>query len=451
MRTKPSILCVDDDPGILASLKLELSERYDLWTAQTGDEAKQIFQKNHPDLVILDVHLDQDDGIALLSELKRKRKHVQYLMLTGDRDSQSIAKALKIGAVDYITKPFEKDDLHKTVEKSIRKIAWQFDDPIYDSSSEPVAKEYIGRSENVQKLRLVSQKVANAEVNVLIIGESGTGKEVLSRYIHSMHKKNSRPFVALNCAAIPSELMESIMFGHEKGAFTGADRQKIGKFELANGGDIFLDEIGSMPLHLQSKLLRVLQEKEFERVGGHQMIQSNFRVIAATNRDLRIQIQEGTFREDLYYRLSVVQLHLEPLRERREDIPLLIDYYLERTEHNQENKTIHAETKARLSSMDWPGNARQLFNVIDAMLVLSDHRELTSQDIPAYVLENTSPASSTANKPMNQFEQALDAYEKQLIQKALDQAFGQKQKASTLLGISRSSLIRRMKRLQMMK
>lgn len=446
MNNHGPILCVDDDPGVLASLKLELSPKYQIVTAQTLDQAKEMFETHKPGVVIIDVHLDQDSGLVLLADFKRRTKHVHCLMLTADRNSQSISKAIKLGASDYITKPFEKEDLQKTLNKYVS----PKETVIYDAPQEKIAREYLGRSENVQRLRKLSQKVANAEVNILIMGESGTGKEVLSRYIHSLNTDSKRPFVALNCAAIPSELMESTLFGHEKGSFTGADQRKVGKFELANGGDIFLDEIGSMPIQLQSKLLRVLQEREFERVGGNETIQSNFRVIAATNRNLQDQINEGTFREDLYYRLSVVQFYLEPLRKRREDIPLLVDYYLKNSFHNIRNKTISAETKARLSTMEWPGNARQLFNILDSMIVLSDQNVLQIDDIPNYILDIPKTYSQSEQLPIDKFEKALDEYEMKLIQNALDQSFGQKQKASKALNISRSSLIRRMKRLKMM-
>ena len=453
MTTKDiSILVVDDDAGVLASIKLELKEHYDIFTALTVQEARSHIIGKSPNIVILDVHLgDQNiDGIEFLQEIKRNHRRVQVIMLTAERNTTTMIEAIKRGASDYITKPFERGDLLRTVEKASYRFLSEFSRaPTIYENIEGTPTEYIGRSKSSQKLRQMAEKMSNHHVNVLMIGESGTGKEVLARQIHAMKKDLQRPFVAINCAAIPSELMESILFGHEKGSFTGAVTQKIGKFEQANGGDIFLDEIGSMPLDLQAKLLRVLQEHEFERVGGMQIIRSDFRVIAATNRDLRKQIEDGSFREDLYYRLSVVQLNILPLRERREDINQLIDYFMKNSKNNSTQKRMTSEARAKLASLDWPGNARQLSNVIESMLVISDHHELNVSDIPEQAYNPISHGKKVYH--LADFEKALDEYEVDWIQKAVNQAYGEKQGASKLLNISRSSLIRRMKRLKLMK
>lgn len=453
MTTKDiSILVVDDDAGVLASIKLELKEHYDIFTALTVQEARSQIMGKNPNIVILDVHLgDQNiDGIEFLQEIKRNHRRMQVIMLTAERNTTTMIEAIKRGASDYITKPFERGDLLRTVEKASYRFLSEFSRiPTIYENTEGTPTEYIGRSKSSQKLRQMAEKMSNHHVNVLMIGESGTGKEVLARQIHAMKKDLQRPFVAINCAAIPSELMESILFGHEKGSFTGAVTQKIGKFEQANGGDIFLDEIGSMPLDLQAKLLRVLQEHEFERVGGMQIIRSDFRVIAATNRDLRKQIEDGSFREDLYYRLSVVQLNILPLRERREDINQLIDYFMKNSKNNSTQKRMTSEARAKLASLDWPGNARQLSNVIESMLVISDHHELNVSDIPEQAYNPISHGKKVYH--LADFEKALDEYEVDWIQKAVNQAYGEKQGASKLLNISRSSLIRRMKRLKLMK
>lgn len=448
---KISILVVDDDPGVSASINLELKETYAVQAVHSIDEARSQIAKSIPNIIILDVHLSNSDtnGLEFLQEIKRTNRQIQVIMLTAERNSASIIEAIKRGASDYITKPFEGKDLIRTVEKASYKFLSQKPTQTVYENIENTAVEYMGRSNASQKLREMAAKMSKHNVNVLIIGESGTGKEVLARQIHAMRKDNNRPFVAINCAAIPSELMESILFGHEKGSFTGAVGQKIGKFEQANGGDIFLDEIGSMPLALQAKLLRVLQEHEFERVGGLETIRSNFRVIAATNRDLRKQIEEGTFREDLYYRLSVVQLNIEPLRERREDINQLIDYFMKTSRNNASQKRMLSETRAKLASLDWPGNARQLANVIESMLVMSDNKELTVEDIPEQAYNSLNQGKKVYQ--LHEFEKALDEYESEWIQKAVNQSYGEKQGASRLLSISRSSLIRRMKRLKLMK
>lgn len=449
---KISILVVDDDPGVGASIHLELREKYSVDIANSIDQAREKIISSKPNIIILDIHLSDAEinGLTFLQEIRRQHKQIQVIMLTAEQNSTSIIEAIRYGAADYITKPFERHDLLQTVEKACYRVFSQA--PNFPSVYENVDNtptEYIGRSKLSQKLRILAEKMAANNANVLIIGETGTGKEVLARQIHAMRKDRSRPFVAINCAAIPSELMESILFGHEKGSFTGAVSQKIGKFEQANGGDIFLDEIGSMPLGLQAKLLRVLQEREFERVGGLVTLKSNFRVIAATNRDLRRQIEEGTFREDLYYRISVVQMNISPLRERREDIALLIDYYLAQSKSNPKHKLLSAEAKAKLTSFDWPGNARQLYNVIESMLVLSESKELTLGDIPDQAYNGLQ--QNNKYNELHQFEKAMDEYETGWIQKAVNQSFGEKQGAAKLLNISRSSLIRRMKRLKLMK
>jgi DNA-binding NtrC family response regulator len=445
-----SVLVVDDDPGVSASIKLELKNKYKVNSASSFDEAREQIHLLQPNIVIQDVHLSHPEinGLDFLQEIKRNHKRIQVIMLTAERNEGSIIEAIKKGATDYITKPFESNDLLQTLEKaSFRFLSEKPTNTVYENV-ENITTEYIGRSKASQKLRGLAEKMAHHDVNVLIIGESGTGKEVLARQIHDMRKDKRRPFVAINCAAIPSELMESILFGHEKGSFTGAVAQKTGKFEQANGGDIFLDEIGSMPLSLQAKLLRVLQEHEFERVGGLDTIRSNFRVIAATNRDLRRQIEEGTFREDLYYRLAVVQLNISPMRERREDVALLIDHFMRNSKHNLRQRTITAEAKAKLTSLDWPGNARQLLNVIESMLVLSDSKVLDVEDIPDQAYNNLMEGKK--DYQLSEFEDAMDEYEIEWIQKAINQCYGEKQAASKLLNISRSALIRRMKRLKMM-
>ncbi len=447
-----SILIVDDDPGVSASIKLELKDDYTISTALSVDEAREQIAEQKPNIIILDVHLAENtmDGLEFLQEIKRNHRRMQVIMLTAERNASTIIEAIKRGASDYITKPFERGDLLRTVEKASYRFLSEHPSvsTVYENI-EGTPTEYIGRSNASQKLREMADKMSKHHVNVLIIGESGTGKEVLARQIHSMRKDLQRPFVAINCAAIPSELLESILFGHEKGSFTGAVSQKIGKFEQANGGDIFLDEIGSMPLALQAKLLRVLQEHEFERVGGTQTIRSNFRVIAATNRDLRKQIEEGSFREDLYYRLSVVQINILPLRERREDINQLIDYFMKNSRNNSSQKRMVSEARAKLASLDWPGNARQLANVIESMLVISDNKELTVADIPEQAYNPIQQGKKIFH--LAEFEKALDEYEVEWIQKAVNQSYGEKQGASKLLNISRSSLIRRMKRLKLMK
>ncbi|MCB0326488.1 MAG: sigma-54-dependent Fis family transcriptional regulator [Bdellovibrionales bacterium] len=445
---KFSILIIDDDPLIVSSLTLDLKLTYTLHTAANLTQAREILEKESVEAVLLDLHFSESSvsGIDFISEIKKIQPRAEIVILTGNRDSDTIIKSLKKGASDYITKPFEINDIELTLEKACCRASFR-----KGQEQVPLLNQYpefVGRSKATQMIRAKIDKCAQSTANILIVGESGTGKEVLSRHLHRLKDHGNRPFVTLNCAAIPAELLESILFGHEKGSFTGALQRRVGKFEQADGGDIFLDEIGSMPMSMQAKLLRVLQEKEFERIGSSSPIASNFRVISATNRDLRDQIQEGTFREDLYYRLSVVQLHIPPLRERREDIPLLISFYLENSEQNIHQKMIDPKARAMLTQYEWPGNIRQLFNVLDSMTILGHETTLTTRDIPTHLL--TPSSQQTQPNSEHDFLQALDEYETQWILAALQKTHGNKEKASKHLKISRSSLIRRMKRLNMM-
>ncbi|MEZ4704557.1 MAG: sigma-54 dependent transcriptional regulator [Bdellovibrionota bacterium] len=445
---KHPILIIDDDPGIVAALSLELEKEYTIHKSTSLKQAFEILNRHRIEVVLVDLHFRDSSttGLDFIDQAKAIVPKTEFIVLTANRDSEMIISALERGASDYITKPFEINDLEIAVEKALHRALFGRGEFI----RKKIAKypEFVGRSKSSQMIREKIEKCAPKDANVLIIGESGTGKEVLSKHIHRLRNDPQRPFVALNCAAIPSELIESLLFGHEKGSFTGALGRKIGKFELANGGDVFLDEIGSMPMRMQAKLLRVLQEKEIERVGGAAPVKSNFRVIAASNIDLRKQIAQGTFREDLYYRLSVVQIHIPALRERREDIPLLISYYLENSPLNDENKIIDPKARAELTQYDWPGNIRQLFNVLDSMTILSQGPTLKVKDIPRHLLDPL--VEEEVSEESEDFLHALDHYEMNWIKKTLQNTHGNKEKASQVLGITRSSLIRRMKRLKMM-
>lgn len=434
-------MVIDDDPGMIAAITWELHDHYDVIGATDTKEALAMFKLRRPKATLLDVSFPESKGYDLIPSLLKIIPHHPIIMLSAHKDSSTITQALKCGAVDYIAKPFEREDLEKTLARVTQ-----------EKRSMINGLEFIGRSAASLRIRSLIQKAAKSDVNVLISGETGTGKEVVAKLIHRHAKghEGKRPFIAINCAAIPANLMESTLFGHERGAFTGATETKRGKFEEANGGDIFLDEISSLPLELQPKLLRVLQEKEFERVGGNKILKSNFRVISATNHDLYQLAQQGRFREDLIYRLSVIELRIPPLRERPEDIPLLINHYLENAPCNPGRKTISPEARGTLAALAWPGNARQLFHALDNMVFLSEKPELSVDDIPTHVRHQQSPQKTTdqlAKKNLNDFERHLDEVERSWIQRAVDECNYNYSDAAKALGITRSSLYCRMKRL----
>ena len=436
---KKTILLIDDDKLIYHSLKLELEQHYTVEWASNYQQSVQYLDKNTPSAILLDIHLQANNGLEVLPDLIKLVNDCPILMLTGSTRPEQISQALKIGAFDYVSKPFQSEDLLFTLCRAIDN----------SSNDNTLPYEFIGRSQSIQTIRQLAKKAATSSANILIQGESGTGKEVMARMIHRMSEK--RPFIAVNCAAVPSELMESTFFGHEKGSFTGATDLKRGKFEVADQGNLFLDEVSCMPLSLQAKLLRVLQEKEFERVGGNRTIHSNFRVIAASNENLHEMIAQKTFREDLFYRLNIIEIEIPPLRERPEDIPLLINYFLDQNDKNPEAKSINPEAKGMLAAYPWPGNARQLFHTLEQMLLLADEDELGINNIPKRIRSELMMVTNHQQKPrpVNEFKDALDDFERDFIERAIDNSNKNYSEAAKLLNISRSSLYSRMKRLDM--
>ena len=432
---KPAVLVVDDDPLIRASLRAELAPEYDVTLAENFEKALKMAQSQDVAASLLDISLSGKNGLDLIPYLRGDRNR-PVLMLTGHHPTDSMDRAFRMGAIDYIPKPFHGDDVRSALRRSLR------------PHPEGLEREFLGRSSAIVQLRKNAKKVARSGLNILITGESGTGKEILARSIHRS-RDQSRPFIAINCAAIPKELIESTLFGHERGAFTGASETRIGKFELAHGGDIFLDEIGSLDLSLQAKLLRVLQEKEFERVGGNRVIRSDFRVLSATNENLTERCKAGQFREDLVYRLSAVELTIPPLRERPEDIALFINEYLHRLDRNPHRKTLSPQARADLSSLSWPGNVRQLYHALDQMLALSETAILQASEIPAHLRTvERAEEPKALRRPLEEFQRAMDDYERTWILRALEDHRGHHIRAAQALGISRSSLYGRMKRLK---
>ena len=365
--SKGKILLVDDDPGLLRLLSIRLrAEDYEVEAVESAEKALSVLNRFRPDLVITDLRMDKMDGIGLLKELQTRAPGLRVLIITAHGTIPDAVTATQSGAFGFLTKPIDKDELIETVERAMQVSG-------ASSVDEGWAAEIITRNQALREILAQAKMVAATDARVLINGESGTGKELLARAIHRASPRNQQPFVAINCSAMAENLLESELFGHEKGAFTGATRSHKGLFQAAEGGTLLLDEIGDMPMRLQVKLLRVLQENQVRPVGSTEAIQVDVRVISATHRDLQVMMREGKFREDLYYRLNVVNIGLPTLDDRREDIPLLVSHFLQEIakEAGQERKVYAPEAVELLVTAEWPGNVRQLYNVVRQNVALS--------------------------------------------------------------------------------
>ncbi|HLT89970.1 MAG TPA: sigma 54-interacting transcriptional regulator [Woeseiaceae bacterium] len=365
--TKGKILLVDDDPGLLRLLSIRLrAEGYEVEAVESAELALAVLHRFRPDLVITDLRMDKMDGIGLLKELQRRSPGLRVLIITAHGTIPDAVVATQSGAFGFLTKPIDKDELMSTVERAMKLSG-------VPAVEDDWAAEIITRNQAVKEILAQARMVAASDARVLITGESGTGKELLARAIHRASPRRDKPFVAINCSAMAENLLESELFGHEKGAFTGATRSHKGLFQAAEGGTLLLDEIGDMPMRLQVKLLRVLQEQQVRPVGSTEAIKIDVRVLSATHRDLMDMLRQGRFREDLYYRLNVVNIHIPPLDKRREDIPLLVAHFLQEIakESGQERKVYAPEAVELLVSAEWPGNIRQLYNVVRQNVALS--------------------------------------------------------------------------------
>jgi len=425
---KSQVLAVDDDPQMRNALK-EALERlgFHVEVAKDGEEALSKVQRESFALVVSDMMMPKMDGITFLKKIRSLNLYVPVLIITGFGTIESAVEAMKLGAVDYIMKPFSFESLKKAVDNLIPKVCED--------------KELIYASDSMKKIVQLATGLAQSDITVLIYGESGTGKEVLARYIHRYSKRCDKPFVAVNCAAIPENLLESELFGYEKGAFTGALERRIGKFEKAQNGTILLDEIGEMALPLQAKLLRVLQEKEFDRVGGREPVKIDVRIIATTNRDLKKECEKGSFREDLYYRLNVFPIKLPPLRERKEDIEVLSEHFLHK--YNMKiNKNIAGIDKNAMNKLKahyWKGNVRELENVIQRAVFMCQKNYIGVDDL--YFEEEPNKTSFNSE----QFKGSLKDVEKELIMKTLAETGGNRTKAANILGITVRTLRNKLK------
>ncbi|TCL56035.1 two-component system response regulator AtoC/two-component system nitrogen regulation response regulator NtrX [Hydrogenispora ethanolica] len=430
------ILVVDDEAGMRESLcEILARDGYANLTAGDGWQAIQLVQEKPVDLVLLDIKMPGLDGIETLKRIKALHEQLPVVMVTGYGTIESAVQAMKYGAKDYITKPFVISNLRNVITENLKPPA-----AAATSSSSGPYEGIIGQSPAMKRLFQTLAKVIASEATVLIMGESGTGKELVARAIHREGPRKERPFIGINCAAIPENLLESELFGYEKGAFTGAVARRIGKFEQADGGTLFLDEIGDMNLATQAKILRVLEERELVRLGAVNSVKINVRIIAATNKDLLEAVNAGSFREDLYYRLNVVPLLMPALRERKEDVPLLVKHFLLKysEEYSKPMKSIPPQWLEMLKNYHWPGNVRELRNIVERIVVLGEKGFNLEEQLN--LEENPPPAVETAQMSLK----LTDKQEQEKIQAALEMARWNKTRAAEILEISRKSLYEKM-------
>ncbi len=443
-----TVLVVDDEPSVRASVRAILGGTCRILEAEDGVEAMEQLRAHDVDLVMLDQRMPGEQGLDVLQRIKALDPAIVVVLVTAVHEVRTAVEALKRGAYDYFTKPFDVDDIVMQVHRALEKRALEREVlclrselslPGHEGSG---SRPMIGRHREMVRIYQLVAQIAATPTTVLITGESGTGKELVARAIHHQSPRRAQPFVAVNVAALPDTLIESELFGHEKGAFTGALARKLGKFELAQGGTVFLDEIGSLRLDLQSKLLRALQEREVERVGGVRATPVDVRVLAATNVNLRLAVRQRTFREDLYYRLAVVPVHVPPLRDRRTDVPLLVEHFITKIarECHREVRGISAGALDTLIGYDWPGNVRELENVIHRAVVLARGSVLQLQDFPLDVAmpETGSRLAEDTGLPL---AAARDQFERQYVLRVLERVSWNVSRAARLLGVHRNTVL----------
>ncbi|MBX3263528.1 MAG: sigma-54-dependent Fis family transcriptional regulator [Labilithrix sp.] len=464
---KKQVLIVDDEPNLRKILAAQLSrDGYDVLLAEDGEQGLALLREHHIDLVVTDLKMPKVDGMTLLREAHAEQPELPIVMITAHGTVDTAVEALKLGAFDYLTKPFDKDEVRQIVAKALKTRELAGEEATTEiKGAEGARFGIIGQSAGLTELYAVLERVADSPTTVLITGESGTGKELVARALHDHSSRRGKPFIKVNCAAIPKELIESELFGYERGAFTGAVTSKPGRFELANGGTLFLDEIGEIPVEMQVKLLRALQESEFERVGGIKTMRVDVRLVAATNRDLKKLIAQGAFREDLFYRLNVVSIRLPALRERASDTPLLVEHFLKKfNERLKKNVTgVEPEALDLLSAYGWPGNIRELENVMERAVLFCDASKLRVEDLPVELRGPGAAASSSTAPPPDpstdlqslspdgglkeHVKVAMSRLERDLVSRALKQTNNNVTHAARLLKISRKGLQLKMKEL----
>jgi len=433
-----TILVVDDENGIRQSFKMVLKDRFNVLLAENGKEAEEFLTKNPVDLILLDILLPDVNGLDLLEKLKTLDPNPEVIMVTAVKEIQSAVRAIKLGAYEYIIKPFLVDDVINIINRALEKRNLMKQVTYLRNELDRVRPfdEIIGEDERMNKIFNLISSIADSDGAVLIQGESGTGKELVARAIHRLSPRKDQPFVVIVCAAIPPTLVESELFGYHKGAFTGALRTTLGKLEIANKGTVFLDDIDTLDVNMQAKLLRVIQEKEFERLGSTKVIKLDVRFLAASNKDLTQLIRAGTFREDLFYRLNVLPIQLPPLRQRKKDIPLLIDHFLRinAKRSGKPAKTFSKEAIKALTEYDWPGNVRELQNLVERCFTISKDSVIQLQDIS--ILSVTKPKIKGLS-----LKDAVDAFEQEYIGEVLESVGGNRTQAALILEIHRNTLL----------
>lgn len=469
-KNETRVLVVDDEKSILEFLEIMLGrEGYQVDTAESGSKAISILKKSKIDVIITDISMPEMDGIQLLSKIKQNQPDCAVIIMTAHGSTGSAVEAMKLGASDYLTKPFQIEEMKLAIETALKAIALEKENRILKSELgiKFSLNNIVGTSPAMQEVFDLVKRVAPTKSNIMILGESGTGKELIAHSIHTNSGNPSAPFVVINCAAVPESLFESELFGHKKGSFTGAVQDKIGIFEQANNGTLFLDEVGDIPLNIQVKLLRAIQQKVFRPIGGTEDVTVDVRLICATNRNLEDLVSKGLFREDLFYRLNVIQIRLPALRERKEDIPTLAEHFLHRFTlvMGKQIKTISKEAMRYLTNYSFPGNVRELENIIERAVALENQSTILPESLPQKLLlqkdgsstashqglspTNSSglpPAATNAGSSTNQdgntfdLEKGVENFERQHIMRALEETKGVKKKAAELLGISFRSL-----------
>jgi two-component system nitrogen regulation response regulator NtrX len=445
----PSILIVDDEPGVRTALSGVLrDEGYDVDAAESGEACLDRLSRQAYDVVVLDIWLPGMDGLATLTRMRERQIDSQVVIISGHGNVESAVRAIKMGAFDFVEKPLSLEKTVLVVRNALRQRNLEAENLALRAKVD-AQHQMIGESYAMAKLREQVAMAAPTNGRVLIIGENGTGKELVARNIHGMSRRRSAPFVEVNCAAIPEELIESELFGHVRGAFTGAVADRRGKFEAAHGGTIFLDEIGDMSLKTQAKVLRVLQEQVMEPVGGSTRIRVDARVLAATNKDLPTEIRAGRFREDLYFRLNVVPIFVPPLRERTEDVALLADHFMAMLarEYGRRPKTFEPDAVAAMQRYPWPGNVRELRNLIERLMIMVPGDRVSSRDLTflEHGIVATPQAVAAVSASITPLHDARDEFEKQYILRALAAQQGNMSRTAEVLGVERSNLYRKMR------
>jgi DNA-binding NtrC family response regulator len=440
---RPVVLVVDDDAGVRESFRLILEDQYDLVDAPDGPQALALLQTHHVDVVLLDIRLPEMDGIEVLERIKAHDEGIEVILVTAVKTVRTAVAAMKLGAFDYLTKPFEEEELLALVRRALERRSLEREVAFLRSelARQQDFDDLVGQHPEMRRLYRLIAQMARTTTTVLVTGESGTGKELIARAIHRQGPRRDKRFVAVNPAALAESLVESELFGHEKGAFTGAWQRKLGRFELAHGGTLFLDEISSLKPELQVKLLRVLQEREIERVGGSHPVRIDVRIIAATNIDLKQAVAGGSFREDLYYRLAVVPLAVPPLRDRRDDIPLLVNHFVRRYTQafGKRIEGLTPEALTALRDYPWPGNVRELQNVVERLVGLVEGATIGLSDLPLDLLL-PDPRGRLREAETLPLRQATEEFERQIVLRVLERVRWNRSEAARILGLHRNTL-----------